>query len=458
MSGRKYFQCPYCNKKLERPKLIEHVEKKHSDMIPEGFTPTRIVFNSINYNNLDYDGKCVICGGPSDWDENKARYNRLCNSPECKKKFNSNSVENLYRTKGIYHMTDTVENLEYMLSKRKVSGKYKFRDGSEKTYTASYERRAAEFFDQVIEARSEDVQMPGPSMEYIHNGEKHIYISDIYYAPYNLVIEVKDGGDRPNGKNMPEYRARQLSKEKHIIENTDYNYLRLVDNDFSQLLEVLADLKMQLVDKSYDRVIHINENMFAASQGMIPPATNNSLYIINYRKRNTFINDDDTDIAVSDSPKFDSVFYRNEEGILSRGNYELFEECEYNVYVVKDRKNLFESKIKDRIDTFIDRGFLYESVFNKKMYSHDQIMFEPLAEETIDFYDAVKEYNVMLKESISVTYKTLLPMMENNVFQDIYTGDQYVKLESVRDLIAKKDNLTQNYILKVIEAGGKPNE
>ena len=37
-------------------------------------------------------------------------------------------------------------------------------------------------------------------------------------------------------------------------------------------------------------------------------------------------------------------------------------------------------------------------------------MFEPLAEETIDFYDAVKEYNVMLKESISVTYKTLLPM------------------------------------------------
>lgn len=458
MSGRKYFQCPYCDKKLKRVDLINHIDKKHSDMVPEGFTPTRIVFNLINYNNLDYNGKCTICGGPSDWDEKKAKYNRICNNPKCKKEFNSNSVKNLYRTKGVYHMTDTVEGLEYLLANRKVSGKYKFKDGIERVYTCSYERKTLEFFDSVIEARSEDVITPGPAMEYMYDGNKHIYISDIYYAPYNLIIEVKDGGNNPNTRNMPEYRAKQIAKEKHIIDNTDYNYLRLVDNDFSQLLEVLADLKMQLVDKSYDRVIHINENMFAASQGMIPPVSDNSVYIINYKKHNTFIDDEETNIAVSDSPMFDSVFYRNEDGILSKGNYKIFEECDYDIYIAKDRKSIFESNIRDKINTFIDKGFLYESAFNKKMYSYDQIIFEPLAEETIDFYDVIKEYNIMLKESINVIHKTLLPVLENNIFQDIYTGDNYVKLESVSDLIAKKDNLTQNYILKVIEAGGKRNE
>ena len=58
---------------------------------------------------------------------------------------------------------------------------------------------------------------PGPILEYDHEGKTHLYITDFYYQPYNLIIEVKDGGDNPNKRNMPEYRQKQIEKEKYII-------------------------------------------------------------------------------------------------------------------------------------------------------------------------------------------------------------------------------------------------
>ena len=50
-------------------------------------------------------------------------------------------------------------------------------------------------------------------IEYSFDNTTHIYITDFYYQPYNLVIEVKDGGTRPNKREMPEYRAKQIEKE-----------------------------------------------------------------------------------------------------------------------------------------------------------------------------------------------------------------------------------------------------
>ena len=107
--------------------------------------------------------------------------------------------------------------------------------------------------------KSEDISTPGPIMEYMFEGKKHIYISDIYYVPYNLIIEVKDGGDNPNNRSMPEYRAKQIAKEKYIIKETDFNYLRLTNNDFSQLLAVFMELKMEMSNDTSERIIRINE-------------------------------------------------------------------------------------------------------------------------------------------------------------------------------------------------------
>ena len=79
----KTYKCPYCDKRLERDKLIDHVESKHEDLIPEGQTPTQVVFNSINNKT---HGNCVICKKPTKWNEKAGRYDRLCDDPKCKEK------------------------------------------------------------------------------------------------------------------------------------------------------------------------------------------------------------------------------------------------------------------------------------------------------------------------------------------------------------------------------------
>ena len=255
------YKCPYCDKRFNKENLVIHVGDKHDDMIPENYSAFRLVFDYINKKPSNYNGKCIICGKESGWDENKGKYNRICNNPACKAAYIKTFEDRMIRSKGVKRISSTAEGQAKMLANRKISGTYKFCDGVEKTYTGTYELKALEFMDKVMNIKSEDISTPGPIMEYMFEGKKHIYISDIYYAPYNLIIEVKDGGDNPNNRSMPEYRAKQIAKEKYIIKNTDFNYLRLTNNDFSQLLAVFMELKMEMSNDEPGRVIRINENM-----------------------------------------------------------------------------------------------------------------------------------------------------------------------------------------------------
>ena len=263
------YKCPYCDKRFNKENLVIHVGDVHDDMIPEGYSAFRVVFDYVNKRPAGYNGKCIICGNESGWDEEKGKYNRICSNPACKKKYIEKFEQSMIKAKGVKRISSTAEGQAKMLANRKISGKYKFKDGVYKTYTGTYERKALEFMDKVMNIKSEDVSTPGPIMEYMFEGKKHIYISDIYYAPYNLVIEVKDGGDNPNMRDMKSYRAKQIAKEEYIIKNTNFNYLRLTNNDFSQLLAVFMQLKMEMSGDSPERVIRINESYIEeASTGL----------------------------------------------------------------------------------------------------------------------------------------------------------------------------------------------
>lgn len=259
-SPRKY-TCPYCEKKRTRDQLPGHLERNHLDSLPEGFTPLRMTFHIVNHKPLDYTRPCRICGGPTQWDEHKGRYNFLCEKKSCHDAWVKKMKETMGDKMGSNRPTATKEGLAKMLAARKISGTYKFQDGGEHSYVGDYEKETLKFMDQVMYIKSEDITTPGPFLEYQYEGKTHYYIPDMYYIPYNLIIEVKDGGKNPNNnKAMAEVRRRSIAKEKFIIENTDYNYLKLTDKDFSQLLSVFADLKMHLIDNDSSRVIHVNEN------------------------------------------------------------------------------------------------------------------------------------------------------------------------------------------------------
>lgn len=264
---KKRYKCPYCEERLDREKLPDHIQKKHEDMIPQGYTASRVAFNTINKKSV---GHCIICGKDTDWNEDKCRYERICNDPKCKKEYIRMTEERLKKARGVTkkEMLSNPEFQNKMLKGRSISGTYKFSDGGKLEYVGSYEKNFLEFMDKFLKVKSSDIQAPGPTIEYYFEGKKHFWITDYYYIPYNLVLDIKDGGENPNNREMASYRAKQVAKEKAIIQSGMYNYIRLTDNQFDQLIEIMLDLKESLMELegSYNQkmaqikpVIKINE-------------------------------------------------------------------------------------------------------------------------------------------------------------------------------------------------------
>lgn len=257
---RKY-KCPFCDNRYDRVRMITHIEKKHPEYISDDYTATRIVFNLVNKKEK---GTCVMCGKESPWNEEKGRYDRFC-SPECVKAYTKLADKRLKDVTGKTKQ-ELLKDPEYqnkvMLSHRSISGEYTFQDGSKKKYVGTYEKNFLRFMDVFLNIKSEDIETPGPIIDYEYKGKKHKWITDAYYAPYNLVFDIKDGGDNPNNREMPEYRAKQDAKEDAIKKLNKYNYIRLTDNKFEQLIQLMMELKELYVDNNsiYDPIIRVNES------------------------------------------------------------------------------------------------------------------------------------------------------------------------------------------------------
>lgn len=306
---RKY-KCPYCDFKASRNDLVDHVEKKHEELIPEGYTAARAVYDFVN--GKDY-GVCMICKHPVyKWNDKINRYYNLCDNPACRKAVRDTALQRHIKVYNKPTLLNDEEHQEKMLANRRISGKYTFSDGVTHTFTGKYEKNALEFMDKVMGIPGKDLQCPGPVLNYIYKGENHKWITDIYYIPANLLIEIKDGGSNPNNRSMISYREKQVAKEEMITSIGTFNYVRLTDNNFAQLLDILADIKNEVINSNTENPlakVHINEEV-----GGLPPQRPPEAYVIPYGMNNTFtgfaygdMGSDDVMTTIDPDGKFETM-------------------------------------------------------------------------------------------------------------------------------------------------------
>lgn len=472
MATRK-FKCPYCDYSDTRDILVSHVENKHSEMIPKDYTAARVVFNHINHKD---HGTCVVCKRLTEWNENTWKYNRLCGRDSCKKALRKKYQENMIRVYNTDNLLTDPIRQEEMLAHRSISGSYKFKDGGTRTYTGSYEKKTLEFMDLVMNIKSDDIMTPGPIFEYEYKGQKLHWITDILYIPANLVIEVKDGGSNPNTRSMPDYRAKQIAKEKMITSLGTYNYLRLTNNNFAQLLEILAELRMQMIDDTEENkktLFRINEEV-----GGIPPSTpfrdseSSSMYIVPYGFNNTFNNTDIEDYGFIRSIDDENMLIADEDNKLKIVNIDSFmENRSYDIYkytsndidykfasiagAYNEQREVYPNWLLDTIvgnPILSEDQLLYDSRFsyiNTEMYERNSIYKATLENN----YKSLEEYMVPLKKEVEYKNNLLGTLAETlDILRDskgifLINRDNRIRTESYNSI----DSITYNTVLNLIE-------
>lgn len=422
----KKYKCPYCDERSERNKLIDHVEDEHEDLIPQNYTPTQVVFNSINKKD---HGTCIVCKNPTKWNEKVGRYDRLCSNPKCREKLRQEFKNNALNKHGTYNFTADPKFQEKMLRGRKISSTYKFTDGGKVDYVGSYEKKFLEFVDKVMRISSKDIMSPGPTIEYKFNGEIHHWITDFYYVPANLVLDIKDGGKNPNTRPMQEYRAKQTEKEKSIRELEKYNYLRLTDNNFGQFMEVLADLKYMSLDlKEKAIVTRINEsniNELSAAMMTVPPVYSSDASVLVAVDKNT----KDERVALSSLDFNDSILIDDpREGIkkINKKYYKDNFKTKFQFLYPKDESyyNLLEAfKNND--------ACIYEGIYSNLssfdfILSESQIYFDTKF-KPVSLFSAIDNMNKNISLVNEALYKNInidniinIPIIENGY--DIKSG------------------------------------
>lgn len=439
-TSRKY-PCPYCDKKLTRGDLIDHVLDDHEMMIPEDYSAARVVYDSINKKNY---GTCMVCGAKVyEWDPNICRYKNICNDPKCMEAVRQKAKGN--------HLDDP-EKQKKMLAGRKISGSYKFSDGTVHTYVGSYEKKALEFMDKGLNIPGKDILTPGPVIEYNYNGENHTWILDILYVPAMLAIDCKDGGNNPNTRPMQSYREKQLAKENAIAKDGRYNYLRLTDNNFGQLLSALADIKYGIINSDPEMGIYIHEDTIDESiPGGMPRADCKNYYIIPYYIKG--MNTDDNYGFAFGNTAMDSIFHFDKEGNMIKEDDpdKFLEGKEYKQIFFKNRdlsnvKTISEASILEAL-----LGHPYTSMVDF-VFCEDAFIVENQTESVKAIRQGlIRKFNLINKDQVLLEY---VVKTRGNVFimkdeegyfittpEDyVLCSDKYNSLEFITDDMIKLYN------------------
>lgn len=251
--SNKKIKCPLCDERYKSIEgLYEHLEDEHDDEMPKDFTPARYMYY-IKTGKVS--GSCVIDKKPTEWNESTGKYHRFCNNPKCKEEYVNIFKNRMINKYGKVNLLKDPEQQKKMLAHRKISGEYKWTDGTKVTYIGSYEKEFLQFLDVFMNFESSDIMAPSPHTYYYkYNGEELFYIPDFYIPSLKLEIEIKDGGNNPNmhGKIQAVDKVKERLKDEVMYAQKDYDYIKIVNKNYDNFFEYLLQKKEDFIRDNED--------------------------------------------------------------------------------------------------------------------------------------------------------------------------------------------------------------
>lgn len=243
--------CPLCKAKYANMNgLINHIDKVHSDSLPEDYSPARYLY--LLRTGREH-GKCVECGAKTEWNPSTNKYHRFCGNPKCKEAYIERFKKRMIGKYGKENLLNDPEHQRKMLAHRKISGEYRWSDGkSIKTYTGSYEKDFLRFLDVFMNFPPEDIFAPSPhTYTYEYEGETKFYIPDFYIASLDMEIEIKDGGDNPNTHHKIQAvdKVKEKAKDDVMYSLKDKVYLKLENKGYGKFMQYLVAMQEAILSQ-----------------------------------------------------------------------------------------------------------------------------------------------------------------------------------------------------------------
>lgn len=241
--------CPYCSKYFNKKQLaIDHINKYHGNFLERDHMDAAQSLYYSTHGTLK--GKCMCgCGRDTEWNYKTGKPYKVSNNPECRERLRRQALRNHKKVYGTETLLNDMEHQKKMQKNRPTAGEYEFADGGKVGYLSSLEHNFLQFCDQVLEFTSNMVQESPETFTYKDpkDNKMHQYIPDFYLPDYNLLIEIKDGGENPNTNPsfIEETKYKVALKDEVMRKQNRYNYIKIVDKKYGPFMELLYQIVRQ---------------------------------------------------------------------------------------------------------------------------------------------------------------------------------------------------------------------
>ena len=198
------------------------------------------VFNYFSNNeDIDYSGKCTICGHETEFNILTKKYSRF-DKQDCIDKYKQQFKERMNKVHGRDYYTQDASALKHMLNNRSITSDYKIGNFEFKAVGA-WEHDFLDFMFKILKCHPSDLIEAPFVIPYEYNGIKSNYFPDFYVPSLNLLIEIKASNNHYEKRDR-EMNEAKAKAGKDFMRKRNGFYFMIYDKNYLEFLNFMKSI------------------------------------------------------------------------------------------------------------------------------------------------------------------------------------------------------------------------